>query len=281
MSWLSKILPPKLESTHKANIPEGLWVKCSGCSETLYKDDLKANLEICPKCGYHHAMSARDRIAQFIGTDFIEIAQGVTPIDFLGFVDSKSYADRIKQSQEKTGEKDALVCGFGSFNEIPVCVAAFEYAFIGGSMGSVVGEKFVQAVRYAAENNTPFICVASSGGARMQEGLTSLMQMTKTVASLTLLKNKSLPFISILANPTMGGVSASFAFIGDVVIAEPNALIGFAGPRVIEQTLREKLPDGFQSAEFLLKNGAIDLVVSRKELPTQVYNILSILTKKQ
>jgi len=283
MSWLSKLLPPKVQvdSSEKANVPEGLWHKCDNCNEILYYTDLEQNLEVCPKCAHHHSLTARARINMLLDDEKIEIGSQVKPVDILKFKDSKAYESRLATAQEKINEDDALVVMQGTINKMPVVVAAFEFRFIGGSMGSVVGERFVRGVRAAVENNCPFICVAASGGARMQEGVNSLMQMAKTSAALRLLTNKQLPFISILTDPTMGGVSASFAFLGDVVIAEPGALIGFAGPRVIEQTVREKLPEGFQSAEFLVEKGAIDMVVPRKQLKSEVSKILALLMNKE
>jgi acetyl-CoA carboxylase carboxyl transferase subunit beta len=283
MSWLSKILPPKVnETSSKSNVPEGLWCKCDGCNEILYHTDLDHNLKVCPKCSYHHSLSARERIDMLLDVDNREeIATHIMPVDILNFSDSRKYSERLEQSQKKLNENDALVVFSGTLNQQPVVVACFEFKFIGGSMGSVVGEKFVQSVHAAIKHNCPFICVASSGGARMQEGVSSLMQMTKTAASLTLLSEKQLPFISILANPTMGGVSASFAFLGDIVIAEPRALIGFAGPRVIEQTVREKLPDGFQQSEFLLEKGAIDMIISRNTLKNELHQLIGLLLNKE
>lgn len=281
MSWLNKFLPPRvdLKADESNNASADLWYKCDGCREVLYFSDLKENINVCPKCDYHHQLTSRERIAMLLdeGSKQIEIAENVVAKDILGFVDSKKYTTRIIDTQAKINEKDAIVVVAGQLDGKPVVVAAFEFRFIGGSMGSVVGEKFVRGVKYAAENNCAFICVAASGGARMQEGATSLMQMAKTSASLHLLSDKKLPFISVLTNPTMGGVSASFAFLGDVVIAEPKALIGFAGPRVIEQTIREKLPDGFQSAEFLLNKGALDMVTHRKNLKAEIGKIISFL----
>jgi len=267
--------------TTKTNVPEGLWRKCENCNEILYHTDLDHNLKVCPKCDHHHAMTARERIDMLLDADGrIEIGMEVKPVDILKFKDSKKYADRLDKSKQDTGEDDALIVMQGAINGEPVVIACFEFSFIGGSMGSVVGEKFVRGVKAAIDNNCPFICVATSGGARMQEGLSSLMIMAKTCASLTLLSDKKLPFISLLTNPTMGGVSASFAFLGDVVIAEPGAVIGFAGPRVIEQTVREKLPDGFQKSEFLLEKGAIDMVVRRANLKDEISKILLLLANK-
>ncbi|MFN8771268.1 MAG: acetyl-CoA carboxylase, carboxyltransferase subunit beta [Neisseriaceae bacterium] len=283
MSWLSKILPPPRikETSVKSNVPEGLWCKCESCNEILYHTDLDNNLKVCPKCDFHHGLSARERLDMLLDEgNRVEIGQNIKPVDILKFVDSKRYIDRLEQMQERLNEDDALVVMSGTLNKEKVVIACFEFKFIGGSMGSVVGEKFVRGVKEALSLNCPFICVATSGGARMQEGVNSLMQMAKTSAALTLLSNKKLPFISILTNPTMGGVSASFAFLGDVVIAEPGALIGFAGPRVIEQTVREKLPSGFQQSEFLLEKGALDMIVRRHNLKDQVYEIIQLLLNK-
>ena len=283
MSWLSKLLPPKVQGGHndKANVPEGLWHKCDNCNEILYYTDLENNLQVCPKCNHHHQVNARKRLDMLLDREGrVEIGSEVKPIDILKFKDSKKYSDRLAENQTRTGEDDAMVVMQGAINNQLVVVAAFEFKFIGGSMGAVVGERFVRGVRAAVENNCPFICVAASGGARMQEGVNSLMQMAKTSAALNLLTNKKLPFISILTDPTMGGVSASFAFLGDVVIAEPGALIGFAGPRVIEQTVREKLPDGFQTAEFLLEKGAIDMVIPRQNLNHELGRIIALLMNK-
>lgn len=282
MSWLSKILPPKVQiSSNKMNVPEGLWRKCENCNEILYYTDLDHNLKVCPKCDHHHPLTARERITMLLEPEnLVEIGAEVRPVDILKFTDSKKYADRLLQAKDKIGEDDALVVMQGMMNNQEVVVASFEFRFIGGSMGSVVGEKFVRGVRAAVANKCPFICVAASGGARMQEGVSSLMQMTKTCAALNLLSENQLPFISVLSYPTMGGVSASFAFLGDAVIAEPGALIGFAGPRVIEQTVRQKLPDGFQCAEFLLEKGALDMVVHRRDLKRDISKILALLLNK-
>lgn len=284
MSWLSKLLPPKVnvESGDKANVPEGLWHKCDSCNEILYYTDLEKNFQVCPKCNYHHYMSARKRLDMLLDSDGrVEVGAEVRPIDILKFKDSKKYADRLEDSQNKIGESDALVVMQGTINKQVVVIAAFEFKFIGGSMGSVVGERFARGVMAAAENNCPFICVATSGGARMMEGVNSLMQMTKTSAVLHLLSVKKLPFISVLTDPTMGGVSASFAFLGDVVVAEPGASIGFAGKRVIEQTVREKLPEGFQTAEFLLEKGAIDMVVTRQNLKYELARMIALLMNRE
>lgn len=284
MSWLSKLLPPKVAdtTTTKSNVPEGLWCKCENCNEILYHTDLDNNLKVCPKCDHHHQLNARERLNMLLDSDGrVEVATEVKPVDMLKFKDNKKYSERLEQAQKLVGEDDALVVMQGAINNQSVVVASFEFRFIGGSMGSVVGERFVRGIKVAVDNNCPFICVSASGGARMQEGVNSLMQMAKTCAALTLLSEKSLPFISVLTYPTMGGVSASFAFLGDAVIAEPGALIGFAGPRVIEQTVREKLPDGFQRAEFLLDKGAIDMVVSRQNLKDEISTILSLLMNKE
>ena len=284
MSWLDKLLPPKIQQSRPSErraMPEGLWVKCDACETVLYKTDLDGNVNVCPKCGHHHRIGARERLNAFLDDEGrYEVAQEVVPVDALKFKDSKKYPDRIKEAMESTGETDALVVMGGSVMSMPVVAACFEFDFMGGSMGSVVGERFVRGVQTAVEQRLPFICVTASGGARMQEGLFSLMQMAKTTAALTKLSDAGLPFISILTDPTMGGVSASFAFIGDIVIAEPGALIGFAGPRVIEQTVRQKLPEGFQRAEFLLEKGAVDLIVDRREMRDKLVRLLTMLQRR-
>ena len=284
MSWLQKLLPPRIKSTpgaKKTAVPEGLWVKCAACEAVLYRTDLEKNLEVCPKCGHHGRVSARARIDQLLdGEGRYEIGSEVLPIDSLKFKDTKKYTERLAAALEDTGETDALVVVQGSVNTIPLVLAAFEFEFMGGSMGSVVGERFVRGVRVAFENRVPFVCVSASGGARMQEGVNSLFQMAKTTAVLQELSRARLPFVSILTDPTMGGVSASFAFVADVVIAEPGALIGFAGPRVIEQTVREKLPEGFQRAEFLLEKGALDMIVDRRKLRQELAELLAQLTRQ-
>jgi len=278
MSWLQKLLPPKINrptGASKKTVPEGLWSKCPSCEAVLYRTDLESNAEVCPKCGYHNRISARDRLNLLLDPEGrVEIGAEVQPIDPLKFKDSKRYADRIKSSQTEVGETDALIVYQGAVKAIPVVVASFEFKFMGGSMGSVVGERFVRGVRVAIENKCPFICVSASGGARMQEGLLSLMQMAKTSAALTELSKHGLPYISVLTDPTMGGVSASFAMLGDVIVAEPQALIGFAGPRVIEQTVRETLPEGFQRAEFLLEHGAVDIIIDRREMRDRLANLM-------
>ena len=280
MSWLDKILPPRMQSTEikKSDVPDGLWMKCPSCDEVLYKSDLEANQYVCPKCDHHLRVKARARIEQLLDADNrVELAQEVKPVDSLKFKDSRKYSDRLTEAVKNTGETEALVVQAGTIFEQPVVIAAFEFDFMGGSMGSVVGERFVRGVRHAIETNSAFISISASGGARMQEALLSLMQMAKTTAALTLLTEKKLPYISLLTDPTMGGVSASFAFIGDVVIAEPKALIGFAGPRVIEQTVRETLPDGFQRSEFLLEHGAIDMIVHRKQMREEMARLITLL----
>jgi acetyl-CoA carboxylase carboxyl transferase subunit beta len=283
MSWLQKLLPPKIKRTlgdSKKTVPEGLWSKCPTCESVLYRTDLEKNQEVCPKCGFHNRIGARARLDQVLDAEGrIEIGAEVTPLDPLKFKDSRSYAERIKASQKDTGETDALVVMQGSINTMPAVVAAFEFRFQGGSMGSVVGERFVRGVNTCIDHKLPFICFAASGGARMQEGLFSLLQMAKTSAALTALSRAKLPFISVLTDPTMGGVSASFAMLGDVIVAEPGALIGFAGPRVIEQTVRETLPDGFQRAEFLLEHGAVDMIVDRREIRDKLAKLITSLMR--
>ncbi len=280
MSWFQKILPPKIKrrvETRKS-MPEGLWSKCPACNEVLYRADLESNLEVCPKCGHHHRIGARARLAMLLDAEGQhEIGAHVTPHDPLKFKDSKKYPDRLKEAQTGTSESDALVVIGGSVKAVPVVAAAFEFKFMGGSMGSVVGERFVQGVEAAIESNSAFACFSASGGARMQEGLFSLMQMAKTSAALTQLSRHRLPFISVLTDPTMGGVSASFAMLGDLIVAEPNALIGFAGPRVIEQTVRETLPEGFQRAEFLQEKGAVDRIIDRRQMRNELATTLSMM----
>ena len=285
MSWLQKLLPPKIKrgdtSARNKSIPEGLWSKCDGCESVLYRSDLEGNLSVCPKCGHHHRLRARRRLDLTLDAEGrVEIGAEVTPVDALKFKDSRKYPERLSTATADTGEADAMVVMSGAIKSIPVVVACFEFEFLGGSMGSVVGERFVRGAKAAFEQRVPFICVTASGGARMQEGLLSLMQMAKTTAAVTRLAERRLPFVTILTDPTMGGVSASFAFMGDLVIAEPNALIGFAGPRVIEQTVREKLPEGFQRAEFLLEKGAIDLIVDRREMRDQLATLLAMLSRQ-
>lgn len=275
MSWIERILP-KTQTRTKGNVPEGIWTKCSDCHAVLYKTELEKQLEVCPKCDHHMRITARGRLNAFLDAkDRLELANDLEPQDILKFKDSKRYKDRISAAQKATNEKDALVVMKGSLNGMPVIVASFEFAFMGGSMASVVGAKFVKGVNAAIENNCPFVCFSTSGGARMQEALLSLMQMAKTSAALAKLSNKGLPYISVMTDPTMGGVSASLAMLGDVNIGEPKALIGFAGPRVIEQTVREKLPAGFQRSEFLLEKGAIDMIVDRRQMRDKIFSILS------
>jgi len=284
MSWLEKLLPSKIQQTDPADrrsVPEGLWVKCPSCETVLYKNDLEENQNVCPKCSHHHRISARKRLDTFLDPEGrYEIGQEVLPMDPLKFKDSRKYPERLKEALENTGETDALVVMGGAVHSINVVVACFEFDFMGGSMGSVVGERFVRGVHTAIEQKVPFICFTATGGARMQEGLLSLMQMAKTNASLTRLAQKGLPYISVLTDPTMGGVSAGFAFMGDMVIAEPKALIGFAGPRVIESTVRVTLPEGFQRSEFLLEKGALDLICDRRDLRKTIANALAMLTKQ-
>ncbi|MDP1557352.1 MAG: acetyl-CoA carboxylase, carboxyltransferase subunit beta [Nitrosomonas sp.] len=283
MSWFQKIIPPKIkrkEHGDKKIVPEGLWSKCSACEAVLYYTDLIKNLNVCPRCDSHNRISARTRLDLLLDTaGRQEIGAEVIAVDPLKFKDSKRYVDRLEQAKENTDEDDALIVMQGTIKTVPAVVAVFEFGFMGGSMGSVVGERFVRGIKVCLEKHIPFICFTASGGARMQEGLLSLMQMAKTSAALTHLSKEKLPFISVLTDPTMGGVSASFAFIGDVVIAEPRALIGFAGPRVIEQTVREKLPEGFQRTEFLLQHGAIDMIVDRRQMRDKLSNLCTLLMR--
>lgn len=282
MSWLNN-LPQKIKRVvggDKKTVPEGLWSKCPACQTVLYRKDLEDNAEVCPKCAFHNRIGARARIAQLLDTEGqFEVGASVQPVDTLKFKDSKTYAERIRESQKAVGEKDALIVMQGSIKSVPAVVAVFEFKFMGGSMGSVVGERFARGVQTAIDNKMAFICISASGGARMQEGLLSLMQMAKTSAALTQLSKAGLPYISVLTDPTMGGVSASFAMLGDVIVAEPQALIGFAGPRVIEQTVRETLPEGFQRAEFLLEHGAIDLIIDRREMRDRLASLLANLMR--
>ncbi|UDG82968.1 acetyl-CoA carboxylase, carboxyltransferase subunit beta [Candidatus Vallotia lariciata] len=284
MSWLDKLLPPKIKQTDprsRKSIPEGLWVKCLNCEAVLYQNDVRANLNVCPKCDQHIRISARERLNMFLDPEGRrEIGYEILPVDVLKFKDSRKYPDRIKDAMDESGETDAIVVMSGTLHTLPVVVACFEFAFMGGSMGSVVGERFVRGVKNALEQQATFICFSASGGARMQESVLSLMQMAKTTAMLTKLSTANLPFISVLTDPTMGGVSASFAFLGDLVIAEPRALIGFTGPRVIEQTVREKLPEGFQRSEFLLKKGSIDMIVDRRKMRGEIAQLIALLTRQ-
>ncbi|MGF1723458.1 acetyl-CoA carboxylase, carboxyltransferase subunit beta [Photobacterium nomapromontoriensis] len=280
MSWLEKILTKSnIVSSRKASIPEGVWTKCTSCEQVLYHADLERNLEVCPKCDHHMRMKARRRLETFLDADGqVELAADMEPQDKLKFRDSKKYKDRLSTAQKTSGEKDALVVMKGTLLEQPLVACAFEFSFMGGSMGSVVGAKFVQAVDEAIASNCALVCFSASGGARMQEALMSLMQMAKTSAALERLSDKGLPFISVLTDPTMGGVSASLAMLGDINIGEPKALIGFAGQRVIEQTVREKLPAGFQRSEFLLEHGAIDMIVDRREMRQRIGGLVAKLT---
>jgi len=284
MSWIDKLLPPQIQPSNPANrksVPEGLWVKCPSCEAVLYRTDLEANLSVCPKCSHHMRIKARFRLDFLLDPEGrYEIGQEILPVDSLKFKDTKKYPDRLKEAMESSGETDAMVVFGGTMHGLPVVIACFEFEFMGGSMGSVVGERFARGVQMAIEQKVPFICVSSTGGARMQESLLSLMQMAKTNSMLTLLSKAKLPYISVLTDPTMGGISASFAFMGDVVMAEPKALIGFAGPRVIEQTVREKLPEGFQRAEFLLQKGGIDMIVDRREMRNEIVQLLGLLLKQ-
>jgi acetyl-CoA carboxylase carboxyl transferase subunit beta len=284
MSWLEKLLPPKIQQTdptERRSVPEGLWVKCPACETVLYNADLAKNVNVCPKCSHHHRIGARARLDAFLDAEGrYEIGQEVLPVDPLKFKDSRKYTERLKVALETTGETDALVVIGGAVMSVPLVAACFEFDFMGGSMGSVVGERFVRGVESAIEQKVPFLCFAATGGARMQEGLFSLFQMAKTNAALTHLAKAKLPYISVLTDPTMGGVSASFAFLGDVVLAEPRALVGFAGPRVIENTVREKLPEGFQRAEFLLGKGAIDQIVDRRQLRSTIAQLLAMLQRQ-
>lgn len=281
MSWFEKLIPAKIRTTARSrSVPDGVWCKCSECENILYRVELERNLYVCPKCGYHQRINARIRLKIFLDRNGgVEIASNIKPVDTLKFKDSKKYKDRISQSQKNTGENDALIAIEGTLNKLPVIVVAFDFNFMGGSMGSVVGEKFVRAAQLSLKKYMPLICFTASGGARMQEGLLSLMQMAKTSAILAQLSKAGIPFISVLTDPTMGGVSASLGMLGDINIAEPKALIGFAGPRVIEQTVRETLPESFQRSEFLLKHGAIDMIIDRRKLRNRLTNILTILQK--
>ncbi|PCH60215.1 MAG: acetyl-CoA carboxylase carboxyl transferase subunit beta [Gammaproteobacteria bacterium] len=281
MSWFEKLLPSRIrtEGGSKKTIPDGLWSQCPSCHATLYRAELERNASVCPKCDHHHRIGARMRLDLFLdekGKE--EIGADLQPIDMLKFKDSKKYKDRLIQAQKNTNENDALITMKGNLKEMPVVVAAFEFSFMGGSMGSVVGERFVRAAAAAEEASIPLICFSASGGARMQEALISLMQMAKTSAALASLSAKGVPFVSVMTDPTMGGVSASLAMLGDINVGEPKALIGFAGPRVIEQTVRETLPEGFQRSEFLLDHGAIDMIIDRREMRDRLHSILSMLS---
>ncbi len=283
MNWFSKLLPERIriDGESRKSVPEGLWTKCTACGAVLYRAEMERNLDVCPKCDQHARVGARWRLDTFLDADGrSEIGENLKPVDVLKFKDIKKYKDRLTQAQKATGENDALIVMKGSVKGVPVVAAAFEFKFMGGSMGSVVGERFVRAVNVCLKENLPLVCYSASGGARMQEALFSLMQMAKTSAALARMRKQSLPFISILTDPTMGGVSASLAMLGDINIAEPNALIGFAGPRVIEQTVREILPDGFQRSEFLLEHGAVDMIVDRRDMRDKVASLLSIMMQQ-
>ena len=283
LSWFEKLMPTSIrtDSSTKRGVPEGLWTKCASCNAVLYRAELERNLDVCPKCNHHMRVFGRKRIEMFLDdSPTEEIGASLTPLDKLKFKDTKKYKDRLLQAQKNTKEKDALIALKGKVKGVPVVVAAFDFRFMGGSMGSVVGERFLRAATVALEDKVPFICFSASGGARMQEALYSLMQMAKTSAVLAKLAKNRIPYISVLTDPTMGGVSASFAMLGDVHIAEPKALIGFAGPRVIEQTVREKLPEGFQRSEFLLEHGAIDMVVDRRDLRDRIASLILMLSNK-
>jgi acetyl-CoA carboxylase carboxyl transferase subunit beta len=284
MSWFEKLMPSRIrtESKDKRTVPEGLWTKCPACDAVLYRTELERNQDVCPKCDHHMRISARRRLDLFLDAEAREeIGAELQPADPLKFRDSKKYSDRIKQAQKATGENDALVVLRGHVKGVPLVAAAFEFQYMGGSMGSVVGERFVRAVNASLDHNIPLVCFSASGGARMQEALYSLMQMSKTSAALARLSRAGVPFISVMTDPTMGGVSASLAMLGDINIAEPHALIGFAGPRVIEQTVRETLPDGFQRSEFLLEHGAIDQIVDRREMRERIAALLAMLTHRE
>ena len=282
MSWIDRIFSKSTSSSsRKANVPEGVWTKCTSCDQVLYREELKRHLEVCPKCGHHMRIDARERLLGLLDQDSVqELAAELEPKDILKFKDLKKYKDRISAAQKDTGEKDALIVFYGTLYNMPIVAAASNFSFMGGSMGSVVGAKFVKAAEKAMEENCPFVCFSASGGARMQEALFSLMQMAKTSAVLAKMREKGVPFISVLTDPTLGGVSASFAMLGDINIAEPKALIGFAGPRVIEQTVREKLPEGFQRSEFLLEKGAIDMIVKRADMRNTLASLVSKLMNK-
>jgi acetyl-CoA carboxylase carboxyl transferase subunit beta len=283
MSWLDKLLPPRIKRNSESarRVPEGVWVKCPSCDATLYSADLESSQYVCPKCEHHLRIGARKRLDFLLDAEGrYEIGQEVVPVDALKFKDSRKYTERLAEAMENSGETDALVVLGGAIKSLPVVACAFEFEFMGGSMGSVVGERFARGVQMAIDQKVPFISVSASGGARMQEGVLSLMQMAKSTAMLAKLAQARLPYISVLTDPTMGGVSASFCFLGDVVLAEPKALIGFAGPRVIEQTVREKLPEGFQRSEFLLEKGAVDMIIDRRAMRDEIAHLLALLLKQ-
>lgn len=282
-NWFKKLLPSRIQTngTAKRAVPEGLWTSCSGCKAVLYRAELERNLNVCPKCGHHMRIGARERLDHFLDPEpREEIGSGIEPIDFLRFKDTKRYKERLSQAQKATAELDALVVMKGCVKSVPLVACAFEFEFMGGSMGSVVGERFVRAVNACLEYEIPLVCFSASGGARMQEALVSLMQMAKTSAGLSALNRRGIPYISVLTDPTMGGVSASLAMLGDINIAEPNALIGFAGPRVIEQTVRQTLPEGFQRSEFLLQHGTIDMISDRRSLRDRIASMMALLSHR-
>lgn len=278
MTWFEKIMPSRIKTERRTrSVPEGLWMKCAACDAVLYRAELERNLHVCPKCSHHMRIGARERLDHFLDPDSAtELADGIEPEDPLKFRDSKKYRDRLLQAQKSTGEKDALIVMSGALHGQPVVACAFEFQFMAGSMGSVVGERFVRAVEHCLEHRKPLVCFAASGGARMQEALLSLLQMAKTSSALSRLARESLPFISVMTDPTTGGVSASLAMLGDINIGEPKALIGFAGQRVIQQTMRETLPEGFQRSEFLLERGALDMIVDRRDMRDRVGGLLAM-----
>jgi acetyl-CoA carboxylase carboxyl transferase subunit beta len=282
MSWFEKIMPSRIKTERRTrSVPEGLWSKCPACDAVLYRAELERNIHVCPKCGHHQRVGARERLLKFLDPGSAsELASGIEPDDPLKFRDSKRYRDRLVAAQKSTGEKDALIVMAGTLKGLEVVAAAFEFRFMGGSMGAVVGERFVRAVEHCLKHRMPLVCFSSSGGARMQEALYSLLQMSKTSSALARLARAGLPFISVLTDPTTGGVSASLAMLGDINIGEPRALIGFAGPRVIQQTVRETLPEGFQRSEFLLEHGAIDMIVDRRDLRDRIASLLRLLMAK-
>ncbi len=282
MSWFEKIMPSRITTEKRSrSVPEGLWMKCPACDAVLYRAELERNIHVCPKCGHHMRIGARERLARFLDPGATEeIGAGVEPEDPLKFRDTKRYRERLLQAQKVTGEKDALVVLAGTLKGLEIVAAAFEFKFMGGSMGSVVGERFVRAVEHAIQHRKPLVCFTASGGARMQEALLSLMQMAKTSAALARLSAARLPFLSVMTDPTTGGVSASLAMLGDVNIAEPQALIGFAGPRVIQQTVRETLPEGFQRSEFLLEHGVLDMIIDRRDQRDRLGALLRLLMSR-
>ncbi|MDZ7735749.1 MAG: acetyl-CoA carboxylase, carboxyltransferase subunit beta [Gammaproteobacteria bacterium] len=284
MSWIKKLLPSRIKTngSSRRTVPEGLWTKCTSCNAVLYRAELERNLEVCPKCSQHLRINARNRLDGFLDPEpRTEIGANIRPVDKLRFRDQKKYRDRLSQAQRTTGEQDALIAMAGQVKGLPLAAVAFEFNFMGGSMGSVVGERFVRAAEYSADNNVPLVAFCTSGGARMQEAIISLMQMAKTSAAIGTLNRRGIPFVTVLTDPTMGGVSASLASLGDIIIAEPNALIGFAGPRVIEQTVRETLPPGFQRSEFLQEHGAIDIIMDRREMRDRIASLLAMLSRQR